>query len=123
MTEEFAAIEQHCVSCGKAIPHSRTRNAITCSDECSAARKRFRRNRQDARQCRYCAKPSTPEQRARFQRWRRWEEKNPPSIEELDAEERVLREQYAVNPPRKRGRPKLEKEAPASEPQEMQDAG
>lgn len=53
------------------MPPDRPKMAITCSDECSKARKNFRRSRQDSRMCRYCFKPSTPEQRLAFQQWRR----------------------------------------------------
>ena len=71
-----------CVMCKKDIPGDRPRSSVTCSKECSIARKNFHRSREDKRACRYCQKPSTPEERLRYQRWRRWEKKHPELVEE-----------------------------------------
>lgn len=61
----------HCIVCRNEIPHDRPKMAVTCSKECTKARKDYWRSKQDAKHCRYCMKPSTPEQRLAFQQWRR----------------------------------------------------
>lgn len=69
--DEFHAMTMHCVVCAGPIPPDRPKLAVTCSKECTKARKDYWRSKQDARVCRYCMKPSTPEQRLAFQQWRR----------------------------------------------------
>lgn len=63
----------HCVVCQNTIPVDRKKDAVTCSAECTKARKDFFRSKQDQVSCRYCQRPSSPEERARYQAWRRWE--------------------------------------------------
>jgi len=71
--DHYKGIERFCIMCKKTIPEDRKKDAVTCSKECSTARKNYLRSRQDATQCRYCNKPSTPEERARFHKWRKTE--------------------------------------------------
>ena len=72
-TDAYRGVHTHCVMCSKAIPADRRWDAITCSPECSKARKDYGRSRQDQIECRYCQRPSTPEERTRYMAWRRWE--------------------------------------------------
>ena len=68
----------HCVICTKPVPADRLKyKAITCTEECAAARKNSIRAKQDMRECRYCRKPSTFEERAAFARFRTLERKRP----------------------------------------------
>ena len=69
--DDFHEIAMNCVMCPNKIPADRPKLAVTCSKECTTARKNYWRSKQDARVCRYCCKPSTPEQRAAYQQWRR----------------------------------------------------
>ncbi len=69
--DDFHEHEMNCVMCPNKIPPDRPKLSVTCSKECTIARKNYWRSRQDARVCRYCWKPSTPEQRAAYQQWRR----------------------------------------------------
>lgn len=69
--DDFTNVAMHCVICREPITDSRRKNAVTCSPECTAARKAYWFSKLDAKMCRYCYKPSTPEQRALFQQWRR----------------------------------------------------
>ena len=94
-----------CTMCGKPIPadHPKPKTTLTCSDECSELRKKWKRSKEDAVRCRYCLKPSTPAQRSRFRRWMNDEKKNPPPIEELSPEEIAEMEYKKANPPQKRG--------------------
>jgi len=62
--------------CGNEIPAERKWDAVTCSTECTKARKDFGRSRRDQTECRYCNRPSTPEERVRFGMWKKWEKKN-----------------------------------------------
>lgn len=101
--DNFSAVETFCCMCAKPIGDDRPRTAITCSKECTEARKQWRRSREDARRCRYCLNPSSPVERSRYQRWRRYEAKNPPPDTELSQEELADREYRKANPPQKRG--------------------
>jgi predicted nucleic acid-binding Zn ribbon protein len=69
--DDFHEHAMNCVMCPKKIPPERPKLAVTCSKECTIARKNYWRSKQDMRVCRYCYKPSTPEQRAAYQQWRR----------------------------------------------------
>ena len=62
--------------CGNPVPPERKANAITCSPECTQARKQFLRSKLDQKECRYCNKPSTPEERTRYSLWKKWEKAN-----------------------------------------------
>lgn len=72
----FTNVVRHCVMCANDIPPERKADAITCSPECTKARKNFLRSKIDARECRYCYHPSTIEERLRYGRWRKWEKAN-----------------------------------------------
>jgi hypothetical protein len=87
-----------CVMCQNPIGEDRPRSSVTCSKECSTARKNFHRSREDKRACRYCQKPSTPEERIRYQRWRRWEKKHPELVEELNPAPQETHEGTRSNP-------------------------
>ena len=104
--EYFPAVVIHCLICGQPIPTDRPKIAVTCSPECTEARKQWRRRKQDFRECTYCRHPSSPAERSRYLRWRRAEEKNPPPDDQLSPEELAEREYRKTNPKRKRGRPK-----------------
>ena len=69
--DDFHELAMNCVMCPNKIPADRPKLAVTCSKECTIARKNYWRSKQDSRVCRYCMKPSTPEQRLAFQQWRR----------------------------------------------------
>ena len=72
--DDFTGTQMHCIVCTNPIPPTRRKDAVTCSTECSKARKNFWRSQQDMVECRYCFRPSTPEERARYIKWR-WAEK------------------------------------------------
>ena len=61
----------HCVVCTNPIPTTRKKDAVTCSPQCTKARKNWGRSRVDMEECRYCHKPSTPESRVLFGSWSR----------------------------------------------------
>jgi len=63
----------YCVVCTDEIPAGRKKDSVTCSPECSKARKDHFRSLIDNKECRYCNRPATPEERARYAAWRRWE--------------------------------------------------
>jgi hypothetical protein len=104
--DDFHEIAMNCVMCPKKIPADRPKLAVTCSKECTTARKNYWRSKQDARVCRYCCKPSTPEQRAAYQQWRR----RPQNAEE-EEQFRQWRDAQAraAATATKRSRPKTEK--------------
>jgi hypothetical protein len=62
--------------CKNPLAADRKKDAVTCSKECSTARKNYLRSRQDATQCRYCNKPSTPEDRVLFSAYKKWLKQN-----------------------------------------------
>jgi hypothetical protein len=88
-TDKFTGTTMFCVVCQKPVPETRQWSAITCSKECSRARKDFARSHQDQTECRYCRRPATPEERARYQAWRRWEKAG---IGEEQSSAKLLRE-------------------------------
>jgi hypothetical protein len=57
--------------CSKEIPAERKWDAVTCSPDCTKARKNYGRSRKDQAECRYCNKPSTPEDRALYGMWKK----------------------------------------------------
>ncbi len=115
-TDKFEGFQLRCIMCPNFIPADRPKRAVTCSKECSQARKDYGRALQDRTECRYCERPSTPLERARYKRWRRWEEKNPPQDSELSEAELAEREYRKANPRIKPGpKPKAKKE-PNAEP-------
>lgn len=122
-TDNYTDTPRYCVMDGKLIPPDRPRMAVTCSKECTDARKDFRRSRQDARECRYCRRPSTPEERHRYLRWRKFEEKFPPDASELSEAERAERIYKAAHPPKKRGPKPKNPPAPPEIKEENTDAG
>ena len=69
--DDFHGVLLNCAMCPNKIPNDRPKNAVTCSKECTIARRNYWLSKQDTKMCRYCYKPSTPEQRALFQQWRR----------------------------------------------------
>ena len=69
--DDFHGVLLNCAMCPNKIPSDRPKNAVTCSKECTIARRNYWLSKQDTKMCRYCYKPSTPEQRALFQQWRR----------------------------------------------------
>ena len=69
--DDFTGVHLNCLMCENTIPPERPRNAVTCSKECTIARKKFLLSRLDTKMCRYCSRPSTPEQRALYQQWKR----------------------------------------------------
>lgn len=70
-TDNFRGVTRYCIMDAKPIPADRKADAITCSPECTKARKNFLRSKIDAKECRYCHKPSTPEDRVLFGMWRK----------------------------------------------------
>jgi predicted nucleic acid-binding Zn ribbon protein len=74
--DDFRGNTMRCVVCTNPIPPERKWDAITCSKECTKARRDFGRSRKDMIECRYCMRPSTPEERARYLAWRRAERKS-----------------------------------------------
>ena len=75
-TDYYRDVTRHCVMCGKDIPAERKWDAVTCSPECTKARKNYGRSRRDQNFCRYCNRPSTPEERTLFAMWKKWERSN-----------------------------------------------
>jgi predicted nucleic acid-binding Zn ribbon protein len=73
--DDYRGNVMRCVVCATPIPSTRKWDAITCSKECTAARKNYGRSRKDQTECRYCQRPSTPEERTRYLAWRRAEKK------------------------------------------------
>lgn len=69
--DDYRGVERFCVMCKKPIPADRKWDAVTCSKECTVARKNFGRSRKDQTECRYCLRPSTPEDRVFFHMFRR----------------------------------------------------
>lgn len=107
-TDKFAGFQLRCIMCPNFIPADRPKRAVTCSKECSQARKDYGRALQDRTECRYCERPSTPAERARYKRWRKFELKNPPPDAELSEAELAEREYRKANPRQKRGpKPKV----------------
>jgi len=74
--DDYRGTPRYCVMCKNEIPVERKRDAVTCSPECTTARKNWGRSRLDAVECRYCNRPSTPEERVRYGMWKKWEKKN-----------------------------------------------
>lgn len=70
-TDHFRGVIRHCVMCGNQVPADRKSDAVTCSKECTVARKNFIRSKLDQKECRYCNKPSTPEERVLFGMWKK----------------------------------------------------
>jgi hypothetical protein len=91
--DSFSGVQMKCVVCTKPIPTGRKWDAITCSKECTKARRDFGRSRIDQRECRYCQRPSTPDEQTRYKRWRKWESTHDPdSIEgRMTSEEKIER--------------------------------
>jgi hypothetical protein len=58
--------------CTNLIPATRKKDAVTCSPECTKARRDFFRSRIDQEKCRYCNRPSSVEERVNYGRWKRW---------------------------------------------------
>lgn len=73
--DDYSGVMMHCIVCTNPIPAGRKKDAVTCSPECTKARKDWGRSRQDQEFCRYCQRPSSPEERHRYLAWRRWEKK------------------------------------------------
>jgi hypothetical protein len=73
--DHYRGVVRHCVMCGNEIPTERKWDAVTCSPECTKARRNYGRSRKDQAECRYCNRPSTPEERALFGMWRKWQKK------------------------------------------------
>lgn len=69
--DEFHGAALNCLMCENKIPPDRPKNAVTCSKECTVARKNYWMSKLDAKMCRYCMKPSTPDQRAEYRQWKR----------------------------------------------------
>jgi len=69
--DDYRNTQMKCVVCTKPIPSTRKWDAVTCSPECTKARKDYGRSRKDQLECRYCQRPSTPEERALYMAWRR----------------------------------------------------
>jgi hypothetical protein len=88
-TDAYRNVKRWCVMCQNEIPADRKWDAITCSPECTKARKDYGRSRKDQTECRYCLRPSTPEERARYSAWRRWEKAG---IKEEQSAATLLRE-------------------------------
>lgn len=85
----------YCIVDQNEIPYERElRKSNTCCEECAKALKEHRRKKKTTKVCRQCGVPSTPEERALFAVWRR--------------------QQF---PPKKRGRPPIQKPTPEPEPQ------
>lgn len=75
-TDHYRGVKRYCVMCQEEIPHDRKWDAVTCSPQCTLARKQYGRSRKDQSACRYCLKPSTPEDRERFKAWSKWEKEH-----------------------------------------------
>lgn len=103
----------NCMMCPNKIPHDRPKTAVTCSKECTKARKDHWRRIFDSRTCRYCMKPSTPEQRLLFQQWRR----RPQDAEEEERYRR-WRDSESMAERVKNRKDTLSKQKAALEPQE-----
>lgn len=73
-TDHYRGADRWCVMCRKPIPAERKSDAVTCSPECTQARRNFGRSRKDQTECRYCFRPSTPEERGRYKVWRKFEQ-------------------------------------------------
>jgi hypothetical protein len=82
----------HCVMCMKPIPPTRKKDAVTCSPECTVARKNYFRSLVDQSHCRYCNRPSTPEMRVLFNRFAKWMRKH-------DGQEPESPEDLGIKPP------------------------
>lgn len=67
--------------CTTPIPPDRKKDGITCSKDCTKARRQYLRSLKDHSQCRYCYKPSTPEERSRFHAWMKWEAQGVPQTD------------------------------------------
>jgi hypothetical protein len=74
-TDAYRGTTMNCVVCKNPIPSTRKWDSVTCTPECTKARKDYGRSRQDQTECRYCLRPSTPEERTRYLAWRRAEKK------------------------------------------------
>lgn len=75
-TDHYRGVKRFCVMCQSEIPADRKWDAVTCSPECTQARKQYGRSRKDQAACRYCLKPSTPEDRERYKAWSKWEKEH-----------------------------------------------
>lgn len=117
--DDFHNVVMHCIVCRNELPDSRRKNAVTCSPECTLARKNYWFSKLDAKMCRYCYKPSTPEQRALFQQWRR----RPQNAEEEELFRRWREDQLKTqmletrraNKKAKKDEPQVEADAEATE--------
>jgi hypothetical protein len=70
-TEELNAFNLRCVVCSNDVPKNRaTRHKDTCSPECYATLKQWRKYLQNTRQCRFCWRPCTERQRAEWKLWK-----------------------------------------------------